>query len=90
MTDKRRPFPSVIIYGLRQPRSGAMPHTVSFDDNNFKRSQIRVASASTMVTSCNMLNTHLADHTEKSANASDSQNTRLVSAASIGAVTDRD
>ena len=90
MTDKRRPFSSVIINGLRQTRFGAMPHAASFDNNDFKKSQIRIASSSTMVTSCNMLNAHLADHTEKSANASDSQNTRLVSAASIGAVTDRD
>ena len=89
MTDKRRPFSSVIINGLRQTRFGAMPHAASFDNNDFKKSQIRIASASTMVASCNMLSTHLADHNEKGESASVSQNTRLVPSASLGAVTDR-
>ena len=69
MTDKRRPYSSVIVDGLTQTPSRAMLRAVGFDDDDFKK-QIGIASTWSMVTPCNMHINQLADHAEKGANAS--------------------
>ena len=69
MTDKRRPYSSVIVDGLTQTPSRAMLRAVGFDDDDFKKPQIGIASTWSMVTPCNMHINQLADHAEKGANA---------------------
>ena len=54
MTDKRRPYSSVIVDGLTQTPSRAMLRAVGFDDDDFKKPQIGIASTWSMVTPCNM------------------------------------
>ena len=65
MTDKRRPYSSVIIDGLTQTPSRAMLRAVGFDDDDFKKPQIGIASTWSMVTPCNMHINQLADHARK-------------------------
>ena len=69
MTDKRRPYSSVIVDGLAQTPSRAMLRAVGFDDEDFKKPQIGIASTWSMVTPCNMHIDELADHAEAGANA---------------------
>ena len=69
MTDKRRPYSSVIVDGLAQTPSRAMLRAVGFDDDDFKKPQIGIASTWSMVTPCNMHINELADHAEAGANA---------------------
>ena len=69
MTDKRRPYSSVIVDGLAQTPSRAMLRAVGFDDEDFKKPQIGIASTWSMVTPCNMHINELADHAEAGANA---------------------
>src|SRR5210317_621405 len=54
MTDKRRPYSSVIVDGLSQTPSRAMLRAVGFGDDDFKKPQIGIASTWSMVTPCNM------------------------------------
>lgn len=44
MTDKRRPYSSVIVDGLAQTPSRAMLRAVGFGDDDFKKPQIGIAS----------------------------------------------
>ena len=69
MTDKRRPYSSVIVDGLSQTPSRAMLRAVGFGDDDFKKPQIGIASTWSMVTPCNMHINELADHAEVGANA---------------------
>src|SRR6056300_705998 len=69
MTDKRRPYSSVIVDGLAQTPSRAMLRAVGFGDDDFKKPQIGIASTWSMVTPCNMHINELADHAEAGANA---------------------
>ncbi len=69
MTDKRRPYSSVIVDGLAQTPSRAMLRAVGFDDEDFKKPQIGIASTWSMVTPCNMHINELADHAEAGANS---------------------
>lgn len=69
MTDKRRPYSSVIVDGLSQTPSRAMLRAVGFGDDDFKKPQIGIASTWSMVTPCNMHINELADHAEAGANA---------------------
>ena len=43
-TDKRRPYSSVIVDGLKQTPSRAMLRAVGFGDDDFKKPQIGIAS----------------------------------------------
>ena len=54
MTDSRRPHSSVIVDGLSQTPSRAMLRAVGFEDEDFKKPQIGIASTWSMVTPCNM------------------------------------
>ena len=61
MTDKRRPYSSVIVDGLSQTPSRAMLRAVGFEDDDFKKPQIGIASTWSMVTPCNMHINELAE-----------------------------
>ena len=52
--DKTRKFSSIIVDGVAQAPSRAMLHAVGFEDNDFKKTQIGIASTWSMVTPCNM------------------------------------
>jgi dihydroxy-acid dehydratase len=52
--DKTRKFSSIIVDGVAQAPSRAMLHVVGFDDNDFKKPQVGIASTWSMVTPCNM------------------------------------
>jgi dihydroxy-acid dehydratase len=52
--DKTRKFSSVIVDGVAQAPSRAMLHAVGFEDVDFNKTQIGIASTWSMVTPCNM------------------------------------
>jgi len=52
--DKTRKFSSIIVDGVAQAPSRAMLHAVGFEDGDFKKPQIGIASTWSMVTPCNM------------------------------------
>lgn len=52
--DSKRKFSSIIVDGVAQAPSRAMLHAVGFDDGDFKKPQIGIASTWSMVTPCNM------------------------------------
>lgn len=68
MTDSKRPHSSVIVDGLSQTPSRAMLRAVGFEDDDFKKPQIGIASTWSMVTPCNMHINELADHAEQGVN----------------------
>lgn len=61
MADDKRKFSSQIVDGVAQAPSRAMLHAVGFDDADFKKPQIGIASTWSMVTPCNMHINKLAD-----------------------------
>jgi dihydroxy-acid dehydratase len=52
--DKTRKFSSKIVDGIAQAPSRAMLHAVGFNDDDFKKPQVGIASTWSMVTPCNM------------------------------------
>ena len=52
--DKTRKYSSVIVDGVAQAPSRAMLHAVGFEDEDFNKPQIGIASTWSMVTPCNM------------------------------------
>jgi dihydroxy-acid dehydratase len=52
--DKTRKFSSIIVDGVAQAPSRAMLHAVGFEDGDFKKPQVGIASTWSMVTPCNM------------------------------------
>lgn len=61
MANDRRKYSSVIVDGVEQAPSRAMLHAVGFEDADFKKPQVGVASTWSMVTPCNMHINKLAD-----------------------------
>jgi len=61
MTDKTRQFSSLVVDGMERAPSRAMLHAVGFNNEDFAKPQIGVASTWSMVTPCNMHINHLAD-----------------------------
>jgi len=59
--DGRRRYSSVVVDGVEQAPSRAMLRAVGFSDEDFKKSQIGIASTWSMVTPCNMHIDKLAD-----------------------------
>jgi dihydroxy-acid dehydratase len=59
--DSKRKFSSIIVDGMQQAPSRAMLHAVGFDDADFKKPQIGIASTWSMVTPCNMHINRLAE-----------------------------
>ena len=56
-----RPFSSIVVDGVRRAPSRAMLHAVGFEDADFNKPQIGIASTWGMVTPCNMHINKLAD-----------------------------
>lgn len=70
MTDKKsntREFSSQVVDGMERAPSRAMLHAVGFNDNDFKKPQIGIASTWAMVTPCNMHINKLADDAARGA-----------------------
>ena len=64
MTDKKntgRTFSSQVVDGMERAPSRAMLHAVGFEDADFKKPQVGIASTWAMVTPCNMHINGLAD-----------------------------
>lgn len=66
--DKFRKFSSIIVDGVEQAPSRAMLHAVGFENADFKKPQVGIASTWSMVTPCNMHINKLADDAAKGAN----------------------
>jgi dihydroxy-acid dehydratase len=66
--DKTRKFSSIIVDGVAQAPSRAMLHAVGFNDDDFKKPQIGIASTWSMVTPCNMHINKLAEGAAQGAN----------------------
>ena len=70
MSDKsRRPYSSVVVDGVGQAPSRAMLRAVGFNDEDFSKPQIGIASTWSMVTPCNMHINALAEEAGKGADA---------------------
>ncbi|HEB83028.1 MAG TPA: dihydroxy-acid dehydratase, partial [Gammaproteobacteria bacterium] len=52
--DKTRKYSSIIVDGVARAPSRAMLHAVGFEDADFKKPEIGIASTWSMVTPCNM------------------------------------
>jgi len=52
--DKSRKFSSIIVDGIAKAPGRAMLHAVGFEDADFKKPQVGIASTWSMVTPCNM------------------------------------
>jgi dihydroxy-acid dehydratase len=72
MTDKNdktgRKYSSIVVDGVEQAPSRAMLRAVGFKEEDFKKSQIGIASTWSMVTPCNMHIDKLADEAARGAN----------------------
>jgi len=66
--DNKRKFSSIIVDGMKQAPSRAMLHAVGFDDADFKKPQVGIASTWSMVTPCNMHINLLAEDAAAGAN----------------------
>ena len=64
----QRHFSSIVVDGVKQAPSRAMLRAVGFEDADFKRPQIGIASTWSMVTPCNMHINKLAEDAAKGAN----------------------
>ncbi|MEW4983301.1 MAG: dihydroxy-acid dehydratase [Cycloclasticus sp.] len=72
MSDKKndsRKFSSQVVDGMERAPSRAMLHAVGFNDADFKKPQVGVASTWAMVTPCNMHINGLADDAVQGVNA---------------------
>ncbi len=69
MADNKRKYSSQIVDGVKQAPSRAMLHAVGFDDADFKKPQVGIASTWSMVTPCNMHINRLAEDAAQGANA---------------------
>ena len=63
--DPSRQYSSLVVDGVEQAPSRAMLRAVGFKDEDFKKSQIGIASTWSMVTPCNMHLDKLADEAER-------------------------
>jgi len=63
-----RKFSSIVVDGVERAPSRAMLRAVGFEDGDFKKPQIGIASTWSMVTPCNMHINKLADEAAKGAN----------------------
>lgn len=61
MTEEKRQFSSQVVDGYDRAPSRAMLRAVGFETNDFKKSQVGIASTWSMVTPCNMHINGLAD-----------------------------
>jgi dihydroxy-acid dehydratase len=83
MTDKTtspqkkplRPYSSIVVDGIERAPSRAMLRAVGFEDQDFRKPQIGIASTWGMVTPCNM---HIDKLARKAAAGADAANTKAV------------
>ena len=73
MTKAKRKYSSKIVDGLQQAPSRAMLRAVGFEDDDFQRSQVGIASTWSMVTPCNMHINKLADKAAEGVDSSGSK-----------------
>ena len=66
--DKTRKYSSLIVDGVEAAPSRAMLHAVGFEDSDFKKPQVGIASTWSMVTPCNMHINKLAEDAAQGAN----------------------
>ena len=69
MTNKGRKYSSNIVDGIEQAPSRAMLRAVGFNDEDFNKPQVGIASTWSMVTPCNMHINKLAEISAKSIDA---------------------
>jgi len=67
--DRRRRYSSIIVDGVAQAPSRAMLHAVGFEDRDFNKPQVGIASTWSMVTPCNMHINRLAEDAAQGADA---------------------
>ncbi|MDX8411119.1 MAG: dihydroxy-acid dehydratase [Mariprofundaceae bacterium] len=67
--DKMRKYSSIVVNGVKQAPSRAMLRAVGFNDADFSKPQIGIASTWSMVTPCNMHINLLADEAAAGVNA---------------------
>ena len=67
--DPKRPWSSIVVDGVERAPSRAMLRAVGFEDEDFQRPQIGIASTWSMVTPCNMHIDQLARHAQAGADA---------------------
>ncbi len=67
--DPKRPWSSIVVDGVERAPSRAMLRAVGFEDEDFQRPQIGVASTWSMVTPCNMHIDQLARYAQAGAEA---------------------
>jgi dihydroxy-acid dehydratase len=65
-----RRYSRVVVDGVEQAPSRAMLRAVGFDEEDFKKSQVGIASTWSMITPCNMHLNALADKVEQGVNSS--------------------
>ena len=73
MSDNKRKYSSVIVDGVEQAPSRAMLRAVGFEDKDFSKPQIGIASTWSMVTPCNMHINTLADAAAEGADSTGSK-----------------
>ena len=73
MSDNKRKYSSIIVDGVEQAPSRAMLRAVGFEDKDFSKPQIGIASTWSMVTPCNMHIDTLAEAAAKGADETGSK-----------------
>jgi dihydroxy-acid dehydratase len=73
MSDNKRKYSSIIVDGVEQAPSRAMLRAVGFEDKDFSKPQIGIASTWSMVTPCNMHINTLAEAAAKGADETGSK-----------------
>ena len=75
MTDKKRKYSSIIVDGVEQAPSRAMLRAVGFEEEDFAKPQVGIASTWSMVTPCNM---HIDKLAKESARGADEAGTKSI------------
>ena len=75
MTDKKRKYSSIIVDGVEQAPSRAMLRAVGFEEEDFLKPQVGIASTWSMVTPCNM---HIDKLAKESARGADEAGTKSI------------
>ena len=70
MSNKNRKYSSKIVDGVEQAPSRAMLRAVGFEEEDFLKPQVGIASTWSMVTPCNMHINQLAEAAAQGANSS--------------------
>lgn len=75
MSDKKRKYSSIIVDGVEQAPSRAMLRAVGFEEEDFSKPQVGIASTWSMVTPCNM---HIDKLAQESAKGADEAGTKSI------------